>query len=341
MSIDAGDALRPRSTSGLSRLSNLRSVVHAAREDVIVGAVAWVVLATLMVALEILQPGTLSLSQIATYAGLSSVIAILAVGQTVVLLTGGIDVSVGGSLSVANVLAAMIITSRGTIVPGIVAVLAAGLVMGLANGLLVVYVRLQPLIATLGMWFVWAGLALIIFPLPGGHIPQSMGGLFTGHFLSIANPYWLLLVTAVVGYWMLRTRLGLSIRAIGSDPVGAAQSGINSKLVLISAYAICGLFTGIGGILLAAQTQAGDPQTGANYLLPIVTAAVVGGTSLLGGRGGAIGGIVGAMILTYVSAIAAAANLPSQWAGILDGTILIVAVASQYLLRRLLAKTWR
>jgi ribose transport system permease protein len=305
-----------------------------ARDDLVVGSVAYVALLALVVALSILQPGSLEYDQVTILVAQGLVVALLAAGQTLVLLTGGIDLSVGGALSVINTLVAQLMVSDGRILSVSVAVLAAGCAIGLINGFLVAYARLQPFVATLGTWFVFSGLALVIMSSPGGTIAPGLAWLTSGTIVGYDNSIVMLVLLAVVGGVFLRTRLGLSIRAIGSDRQAAVNAGIPERRVLMAAYALSGLMTAIAGIVLSAQNMAGDPSIGNTYLLPTVTAAVIGGAALTGGRGGVAGSIVGALVLTYVASVTFAAGLPAQWSLIFTSAVLAISVALQHVLRR-------
>jgi ribose transport system permease protein len=315
--------------SGLARAVR----VQWSRDDLAVGAIAYVALVALICALAVLQPATFTFEQIGVYAGQSLVVATIAVGQSIVLLSGGIDLSVGGTLSMTNVVAALVMTSEPLAVVGGAAVVALGCALGLLNGLIVVVGKLESFIVTLGTWFIWSGAALLVLPEPGGAVATELAAFVSSTPVGIPVPYIILAVIGAIGAWFLRTRPGLMIRATGSVPVAAQQSGIRRSRAVLLAFTLSGGLTGLAAIMLCAQNLSGDPNSGTSYLLPAIAAAVIGGTSLTGGTGGVVGSIIGALVLTYVAAVTFAASLPSQWGLVLQGAILASAVALQHLLR--------
>jgi ribose transport system permease protein len=221
----------------------------------------------------------------------------------------------------------------------IVAMLVGGAIVGAANGVIIAYTRMQPFIVTLATWSVWGGMALLVLSTPGGSVPDSLVTFGTSTILTVGTPVWMLAVLLLLWLYFKRTRTGLALRAVGSSNEAAYLSGVPVPLALISAYALSGLFSTIAGLYLVTQTTSGSPVIGNDYILPSVAAVVIGGTTLLGGRGGLVGTVLGAFILTLIGSVVFVYGLTSAWQTILQGLLLIVAVlagtvASMILRRR-------
>lgn len=304
-------------------------------QEFLVGLVPYVVLVALIAWLAILEPASFSVNQLNVIANESMVLILIAIGQTIVLLTGGIDLSVGGVLSVVSAVAATRMTTGRDVILVALLLLVLGWIPGLINGLLITYARLQPFIVTLAMWFIWAGVAFYILPSAGGTIDSSLAFLSTGSVAGVPNPIWLLIASILGGIWLLRTRLGLEIKSIGSDREAAFHSGIRVRRAVIAAYMLSSFCTVLAGIVLSAQSMSGDPTVGNSYILPSVAAAVVGGTSLTGGWGTTTGSIAGALVLSYVASVTFALGLPAQWSLIFEGLLLILSVSIRFVVHLL------
>ncbi len=250
-------------------------------------------------------------------------LAMAAMAQTIPVLTGGLDLSVGAVMTLVNCLASELLGGTGIAnVLGIGACLLAGLLCGLANGCLVVYGRLQPIIATLASSAVFIGLALFLRPAPGGAINGDLAfaltfdlnealvasgsGALTGPLSAAGHiPTTALFALLMAGLWLYfkRTRYGLETYAVGASAEAAYMSGVRVQRVRLIAYGLSGFFAGVGGLFLALQTGAGNadiPQANA-YTLNSIAAVVIGGTSLYGGAGGAIGSLFGALVLRAIA----------------------------------------
>jgi ribose transport system permease protein len=318
----------------VSRRSQLGRLFASRREEFIIGTVPYVILGILVALYGYLQPESLTHDQLILTMNLAMVLMFVSVGQTFVLLSGGIDLSVAGTMSVANTVAAVYISSADRTVWVTLIVIALGWVPGVANGVIIVYFNLQPFIVTLGTWFVLAGIALYILPTAGGSfVHERYAQLSGGSTFGVDHTIWLVLGVGVVGSWFLRTRLGLEIRALGADPTAARLAGVRTTLAILVTYGVSSLFATMAGLLLASQSLSGDPTIGDKYLLTCVAAAVVGGTSLFGGSATVIGTIVGALVLGYISRVTFALELAAEWSLIIAGSLLILAVAIQGLVR--------
>jgi ribose transport system permease protein len=302
-------------------------------EDFVLALLPYIVLSILVVWLALLQPKSLTFDQFSQITNIELVLILLGVGQTIVVLTGGIDLSVGGVLSLTNAIAASHMATKESAIAVSLVLIALGWIPGAINGLLIVYGDLQPFIVTLATWFIWGGIAFLFLPVTGGTVDASLGWISTGSMVGVQNPILVLVLVVAFGIWFLRTRLGLEIRSVGSDRESAFQSGLRRKRAVISAYALSSWWTVLGGIVLSAQTLSGDPTVGDSYILPTVAAVVIGGTSLFGGSGSISGTAVGALVLAYVYSVTFALELSSQWGVIASGLLLVFTVSLQLLVR--------
>jgi ribose transport system permease protein len=303
-------------------------------DDAIVSLIPYALLLTLFITLGVLEPASLDLSATTRIVDISIVLILVGIGQTFVLLTGGIDLSVGGLISLVTAIAAtkMSTAADAWLVAG--AMLAFGWLPGLVNGLLIVYGRLQPFIVTLGTWFVLSGIALVVLPSAGGTIDESIGWIASGAFLGLGNSVWIMLIAGVAAWWLMGTRYGLEAAAIGSDRESAHQSGVPVRRVTLLTYMLCSWFAVVAGVVLSAGSLSGDPTGGDTYILMSVAAAVIGGTSLFGGRGSTTGTIVGALVLSYLLSVVFALDVASQWSLIASGGLLLLSLALQVLVQR-------
>ena len=303
-------------------------------DEALVGLIPYILLIALIVTLGFLEPASLSLDAGTRIVDISVVLILVGIGQTFVMLTGGIDLSVGGLVSLVTAIGATRMSSAGDVwlVAGLL--VAFGWIPGLLNGLLIVYGRLQPFIVTLGTWFVLGGLALAVLPSAGGTVHDSIGWLASGSLLGLGNSVWITLLAGAAAWWLMQTRAGLELRAIGSDIEAAHQSGVPVRRVTLFSYCLCSEFAVIAGVVLTSGSLSGDPIGGDTYILMSVAAAVIGGTSLFGGRGTTTGTIVGALVLSYLLSVVFALAVPSQWSLIASGALLIICLCLQVAVRR-------
>ena len=267
-------------------------------------------------------------------------LALAAMGQTVVVLTGGIDLSVGGMIDLTNALAAKLMhDSAGSMLGISLLVLAIGAGAGLLNGVLVAYGRLQPIIVTITTLAVWQGVALLVLPQPGGSIPPGFSAGLAGSLPGPgSSPCAVIVVLVLALLWrQLRgTEFLTALYAIGNDERAARANGIATEAAKVGAYTLAGAFSAAAGLFFAAVTTSGDATSGTPYTLTSIAAVVVGGVSLFGGRGSAIGSIAGAFILTLLLNVLFFAGVNPQLQDLFTGLFLIVAVMASTLIRRLL-----
>jgi ribose transport system permease protein len=261
-----------------------------------------------------------------------SIHAMVAMAQTLPILTSGLDLSVGMIFVLTNCIASAILSGPPwMVVAGIIAVLLSGVVCGTINGALVVYGRLQPIIATLATGAVYHGLALIIRPVPGGSIePTFAAALTTQIFGAVATTLVILLAVVLVVWVPFRlSTTGLGCYAIGSLELAAYMTGIAVRRSRLAAYMFAGLLAAIAGLLLTAMTLSGDASatSGGIYTLSSIAAVVIGGTSLMGGVGGAVGSIFGAFVLREVSDLLFVFDIQPLVQPFIQGLILLGAVS--------------
>jgi ribose transport system permease protein len=251
--------------------------------------------------------------------------------MTVVVIAGGIDLSVASMMAVASVTAAVLMEHFGPgapTVPVVLAVLLVGAAMGAINGALVVITRVPDIVVTLAMLFVWEGAALLILKAPGGAADPALRELILGFVVLPFLPKAILVLAiclAVIWVPLRRSRLGLSIYAVGSDRTAAFRSGVPVGAVRVLAYAIAGVFAAMGGLSVTMSTGVGEPIPGP-YLLAAVAAVVLGGVALTGGVGGLFGPIVAVFILRLVRLDLTLLSVDPNVTTIVEGTIMAVVV---------------
>jgi ribose transport system permease protein len=256
-------------------------------------------------------------------------LALAAMGQALVILVGGFDLSVGAVVSLVNVVLA---THMGAglgseIGVGLLGIIVGGAV-GAFNGFFVAFLGLQPIVVTLSSMFLVRGVTVLVLDSPGGAIPDGFKNFFTGAVVPNMLPASLLVILFAVLVWLgiKGTRFGVSIYAIGSDEESARSAGIPVRRTKFMTYVLAGMFYGAAGVFISAQTGAGDPLIGDPLLLETFAAVVLGGTVLGGGRGGLIGAIFGAYTLMLMVNILLALNVSAYYSSVAEGVVLILAV---------------
>jgi len=256
-------------------------------------------------------------------------VAFAAVGQAIVVISGGIDLSIGSVIALTNSISAVLLLAAPELsVPIVLIVLLIGLLIGLVNGALVVISRVPDIVVTLSMLFVWAGAALLVLPTPGGDSVPWLEDLIDGGFVIGAVPRALVVLLVIVGLvWipLRRSRLGLSLYAVGSNRLAAFRSGVSVARTKVLSYVLAGFFAALGGLALTASTGIGQPVPGP-YLLLSVAAIVLGGVSLAGGRGGLLGPIIGIFILGLIRADMLFLGVQSAYSTVIQGVIMVVVV---------------
>jgi ribose transport system permease protein len=287
-----------------------------------------VVLVILLVAIEVMRPGSLEIDRLGINASEAMTLILIATGQTIVVLRGGIDLSVGGTLSLATALAATRAdVSFAELIPWLVAILLIGAVIGALNGALISGLQLQPFVVTLATWSIIGGIALIILPVNQSSVPAAWFEAGNARLLDLL-PVPIVLLTLLLAWWVWfrRTRWAFRVRAAGSDERGAFLNRVSLTRTNLVAYGMSGFFAALAGLFFASQTSTGSPVVGSQYVLPSIAAVVIGGTSLAGGRGGLLGTVIGALILNQMADMIFLLGLSSYWQQVASGLILVGVV---------------
>jgi len=274
----------------------------------------------------------------------TSVTGILAMGVTFVIISGGIDLSIGTVMTLSAVMTGVIITNAGLPTPiGIAAGIMTGVTMGLINGTLVARLKIPPFIATLGMLSVARGLALILSDLAPIYFPDApefnqafMGSVTESVFgLDIPNLTFVFFGAAIVaGFILSRTILGRYVFAIGSNEEATRLSGVRTVRWKASAYIVSGFFAGLAGVVIAARLNSAQPAVGFGYELDAIAAAVIGGTSLSGGEGSILGTVIGAFLISVLTNGLRLLDVPQEWQIVVTGVIVVLAVYLDIVRRR-------
>jgi ribose transport system permease protein len=257
-------------------------------------------------------------------------VAFAAVAQAIIIIGGGIDLSIGSMMALSNVTAAALMKGNGdeAAVLIVIGVMLLGVLLGAINGGLVVFTRVPDIVVTLAMSFVWAGAALLVLHIPGGSAAAWLKDLVVGSIAIEWLPKSMLILAITVGIvWipLRRSKLGLGIYAVGSDRQAAYRSGVSVLGSRVTAYAIGGFFAAMGGLALTASTGIGTPVPGP-YTLASVAAVVLGGVALTGGRGGVFGPIIAVLILRLVRTDLTFLGIDPNWATVVEGAIMVAVV---------------
>jgi len=282
------------------------------------------------VAFAAVAPQFLSLPNLVNVALSIAITGILAVGMTMVILTGGIDLSVGSVVALAGVVAAMLAYDggAGSVAAGALAAVGVGLAVGLFNGFVIAQFRVPPFVTTLAMLTICRGLAFI---LTGGrsigNLPDAFGLVGKSRLAGVPLPVVLMLVVVAGGWFLLRhTVVGRHVYAVGGNREAAFLAGVNTKRVTALTYVLNGVLVGLAGFVLASRLGAGVPNAGVQYELDVIAAVVVGGTSLTGGRGSVIGTLWGAVFIGVLNNGLNLAGVDPYMQKIALGVVLLLAV---------------
>ncbi|HWK13141.1 MAG TPA: ABC transporter permease [Rhizobiaceae bacterium] len=292
--------------------------------------VALALIVALLVLGEALSPGFASMQQILRLLIVAALLGIVAAGQNLVILGGreGIDLSVGGVVSLSAIIAGNLMSGSDAGIPmAIVACIAAGALIGLINGIGTTLLRIPPLVMTLGMLGVLQGLLIVIRQgIPSGRAAPSLSQFVTQPFLlGLPGIIWLWIAIGILMALLLhRTVFGQRIYAIGSNEHAAWMAGVPVKAVRIALFVLSGAFAAIAGICLIGYSGSSFANVGEQYMLPSIIAVVFGGTSLAGGKGGYTGTMAGAVMLTVLQAILTTVNIDESGRQMIFGATLLV-----------------
>jgi rhamnose transport system permease protein len=302
--------------------SSIRRVLQM-REVTILG-----VIIVLCVVLSLTTKNFLSTSNIAnTLLGLSG-IAIVSIGMTMVIVTGGIDVSVGSTLGFASVVAGKLLMAHASAPEIVLGALVAGLAVGLLNGAIISYGNVPPIIVTLGTLNI---IRALLFGVLGGRwvsgVPRTITPLGLGRFLTLPIPFWIALILIAIFSLFLSSRAqGRAIYAMGNNEDAARVSGVNLARTNLFVYALTGVLAGVAGLIYVARTGIVQTNSGAGFELQVIAAVVLGGTSIMGGKGTLVGSLLGAALLGLIENGMVLLNIPALAEGLVTGGLIIVAV---------------
>ena len=314
---------KPEEESSGSRISRFLGVQ---------GFATFVVFFAIFIFLSVASPSFLTADNLIGLLRQVSMLMIASVGMTFLIIAGGIDLSIGSSNAVTGVLCALAVSRLGFPVPlGIAAGILAGGLIGLANGLMVTRINLPPLLATLGMMVALRGGAFLI---TGGHtvygVPNEYLWLGRGYVGFIPVPVIIMLVIFLAYLFVQRrTRFGLYMYAIGGDRIASRRAGINDRLYTVLAYVNTGLLVGLSGVVASSRFGAALPNAGLNFEMDVITAVVIGGTSIFGGLGRLGGTLLGVLIIGMISNGMLLMDIHSYWQQVAKGLILIIAVGAE------------
>lgn len=295
----------------------------------------------ILIVFTIASPDFLTFSNLTSLLFSTVVIGTLAIGTTFVIITAGIDLSIGTGMSLCAVMAGVFIVNwHLPLVLGVILAILFGGLIGFVNGINVAFLKIPPFIATLAMMLVAAGLALVISqstPIYFDKTP-AFSAISTGNILpgvKFPNAVIVLVVIAIIAAIVLnKTVLGRYTYSIGSNAEATALSGINVGKWLVVIYTFAGLFTGLAGVLISARLGSAQPALGSGYELQAIAAVVIGGTSLFGGKGTIVGTVIGALIMSSLTNGLQIISVPQEWQGVILGVVILAAVYTDNIRRR-------
>jgi ribose transport system permease protein len=291
--------------------------------------IAFVILVLLFVAFLIIYPGRLSDNLFSAWANQGAGLAFVAVGQTLVVLTSGIDLSIGSIFALSNCLASVFLNGDVFhIFIAIIIIFGAGICCGLINGVLISYMHIPPIILTIATGAAYYGIALFIRPVTGGSVSEPLSDALTYSVFHIPTSLLLIFGTLIL-FWALikRTKIYTGIYAIGSSEKSAYMAGVKVRQAKVAAYMFAGLFASLGGLFLSLQTLTGDATIGMSYTLNSVAATVIGGTALAGGIGGIFGSVIGSYLLRTLKSLMFFVGIAPMAQPLFEGIILMCALS--------------
>jgi ribose transport system permease protein len=300
----------------------------------LIGLLAFIVI--IMVIMTIMSPRFLSVTNITNIFRQAVSIMLLGFGLTFVLTTGGIDLSVGVMMALAGGMTGWLLSFNVNIVPALIAGFLMGVLVGAGNGLMITKLKITPFIATLatmsigrGVMYVWTNSIPFRNYMVGGF--RFIG---QGDILGLQFPIVIAIIAFVILQFVYRkTKFGRHVTAYGSNPESAKVSGIDTDKLLIKVYALSGFMAALSGIIMASRLETVHPEMGKGYELDAIAAAIIGGTSLSGGKGSLIGTVLGAFIIYLISNAINLLNIEPSWETIVKGILILVVVGVEYLSR--------
>jgi len=278
------------------------------------------------------HPAGFTANVVQTAANKGVLLAFVAMAQTLVIITAGIDLSVGMILVLTNCLASWIVVGTGMhAAAGVLGVLAAGLLCGAINGAIVIYGRLQPIVATIATGALYFGIALMLRPFPGGSVHEGLADALTGRIFGVIPASLVALAAVILLIWVpfRRSQIGRTAYAAGSSETAAYMSGLPIRRAKFVAYTLAGLLAAVGGLFLTFFTYTGEAAyaSGSAYTLFSIAAVVLGGVSLYGGSGSAVGAVFGALAFRTIGDLLFVFDFEPLWQPLFQGVVLLLAVS--------------
>lgn len=291
--------------------------------------IVFIILAAMIFIMSIISPAFRTADNIGNVIVQVVPLAIASVGQTFAILSAGIDLSIGSVISLTTAIASVSMGVGGSmgILKSLLMVLAMSVGVGLLNGMAVARLSVPPMITTIAMSTILQGIAFKLRPAPGGFVPADYAGVVTARAGLLSMPLLVLIIVAALATYVLNnTVFGKHLYAVGGNRKVARSMGVNTRKVTIQAYLWCSILASISGLILTGRIRTGDPVIGVPFGLDSVTAAVIGGTTLAGGRGNVLGSVAGAFIIGMLSNILNLVGVSSFYQYVLKGALLIIAM---------------
>ena len=298
----------------------------------------------LVVLIQIRNPNFLTIENLNDLIRNASILAILSIGMMMVIITRGIDLSVGATLALSGMITALTVSRHQNLSPVLAILLSTGVgtIAGLIIGLLIAKVKILPIIATLGMMNIYRGFTYIVSDgkwVSAYQMPRSFVGIATSSFLGINTLVWIAIGLYIIAYYFMNhTRTGRQIYAVGSNPVSARISGINYDLIICLVYMIMGALAGLCGTLWVSKFASAQGDTASGYEMSVIAACVLGGVSMAGGVGKISGILIGALLLGILNNALPLVNISAFWQQAIQGMIILTAVLSNVLIKRRMDK---
>ena len=288
----------------------------------------FLILVVMCAIMAIVSPAFIKISNILSTARSFSAIAVAGIGVSMIIITGGIDLSIGSAYGLAGVISAMLVVSGMPLIPGILGGMLLGSVVGALNGLMVVYLKLPPFIATMGTMQIARGVCYIITQgYPVNNLPVEYTVLGQGYLLGVPVPIWVMVFVAILfAIFLNMTTTGRRIFALGGNEEATRISGINTKRLKVLVYTLGAALAGLAGIITASKLGVGQPTAGIGFEMDAIAAVVIGGASLSGGEGTVTGTIIGAAIIGVLRNALVLLAVDSYWQTLIIGCVIILAV---------------
>jgi ribose transport system permease protein len=308
------------------------------RSDAAQRLLAFAGLIIMFVIFSLASPNFLQWSNIKGILLATAVNGVLALGVTFVIITAGIDLSVGTVMTLSAVMTGVFITNLGFPIPvGVIGGLLTGALAGLVNGMVIAKMRIPPFVATLGMLYIAKGLSLVISGLKPIYFTNTplFAKISMGSFFDVPSAVLIFFTAALIAHLILtKTVLGRYTFALGSNEEATRLSGVNVDKWKIAVYTLAGVFSGLAGVMIASRLNSAQPALGAGYELEAIAAVVIGGTSLSGGEGTIMGTVIGAFVISVLTNGLRILSIPQEWQIVVTGAIVILAVYADILRRQ-------